>query len=65
MAQSMLPYFEEGGALSVVGFGHLSGVLEELKAQGYEIRNIELPSLTLTEPDLFESEDHSREKDEG
>ena len=58
MAQSMLPYFEEGGALAVVGFGHLSGVLEELKAQGYEIKNIELSKpLTLPESEYLKSED--------
>ena len=63
LAQRMFPYFEEGGVFSVVGFGHLSGVLEELKAQGYEIRNIELPHLTLTEPEYSANkdccEDHS------
>ena len=40
-AIGMLPYFEEGGAFSAVGFAHLSGVLKELEAQGYELRLIE------------------------
>ena len=33
MARNMLPYFEKEGVFAAVGFGHLSGVLEELKAQ--------------------------------
>ena len=38
MIRNMLPYFEEGGAFVAVGFSHLSGILEKLKAQGYEAR---------------------------
>ena len=51
-ARSMLPYFEEGGAFSAVGFAHLSGVLKELKAQGYELKLIEF-SVPLTEVNDF------------
>ena len=40
MVRGMLPYFEEGGAFAAVGFSHLNGVLEGLKAQGYEVRPI-------------------------
>lgn len=53
MTKSMLPYFEEGGVFAAVGFGHLSGVLEEFQAQGYEIRNIEF-STSLREAEYFE-----------
>ena len=42
LAHSMLPYFERGKTFAAVGFAHLSGVLEELKAQGYEVSLIEL-----------------------
>ena len=41
LAKKMLPYFEQGGIFAAVGFGHLSGVLEEFQAQGYEVKLIE------------------------
>ena len=53
-AIGMLPYFEEGGAFSAVGFAHLSGVLRELEVQGYELRLIEL-SVPLKEVDGSQS----------
>ena len=51
----MLPYFEEGGAFSAVGFAHLSGVLRELEAQGYELKLIEF-SVPLTVSDNSSSQ---------
>ena len=52
MARKMLPYFEQGGAFAAVGFSHLSGVLEELQAQGYEVKLIEF-STPLKEAELY------------
>ena len=40
LVQNMLPYFEKGGAFVVFGLAHLSGVLKELKMQGYEVRQV-------------------------
>ena len=56
-AQNMLPYFERGGAFAAVGFGHLAGVLRELKAQGYEVRRIDFstPFKVPPLPSLYES----------
>ena len=62
MARNMLPYFEKGDAFAVVGFGHLSGVLEELKAQGYEVRSVEL-SVPLIAVEHFEEEEESSKSD--
>lgn len=39
-AQSMHTYFEKGGAFAAVGFSHLAGVLRELRAQGYKVRQV-------------------------
>ena len=56
-AQSMNSYFEKGGAFAAVGCDHLSGVLRELKVQGYEIRRIDFstPFKVPPIPSLYES----------
>lgn len=55
LAQSMLPYFEKGGAFVVFGLAHLSGVLQELKMQGYEVRQVHFSTPLKILPILFYS----------
>ena len=59
-ARGMLPYFEQGAAFAAVGFSHLSGVLEELQAQGYEVRLIEFSSPLSPVEDSLELEIHQK-----
>lgn len=41
-ALRLIPFLEEGGAFAAVGFAHLSGVIEELRAQGWELKSVKL-----------------------
>lgn len=52
LVQDMLPYFERGGAFVVFGLGHLSGVLQELRLQGYEVRQVKFSTPLKTTPIL-------------
>ena len=42
--QSLLPFLDEGGVFILMGFNHLSGVINRLRAAGYNVNPIQLSS---------------------